>query len=528
MPIDVSMYNTKPAESQNPLTMASNAVSMANAMQQNKILQARAQYEEPLLAQQQQQNQLSINKSQADLAMQHYDNMMKFLAPLALKPDLSHDDIIKGAADGIANGMFTAPEATRELSGLSPDNDPAKNQAFVRQFMMRAQSAADQLKQLYGEPAAINTGRGTKFGVQLPSSQGGGFAEYGQAPTGFEKQYMAPGEAAQEREFIDPKTGKVWKGTVGQLTPNSGYNANYGNAASMPNSNSGPSTSGASSGPANASPQLPAGQENIPTGGNIGTNVNAPKNSAATPSTVQPGQFLLSKNAPGVAENMQIAGQDLGHDIQDLKNAPDTLYNMQQGLDALQKAPTGKGSEYRQAIKSAAVALAPDLFKDTDWEHDVQAYDKAEKYLTRQAHLGASAVGPNTNQNLSTTLTGNPNTHMNNLASQDVMKVIIGLKRMNLARTAAFLDQHPDGNGAPQEYQVFGAQFNKNIDPSAFMADMMSKEQLARKYKELGPRTLPDGSPNPKRQKWDNSYNLGVKYGYIDHDALANKFKATQ
>lgn len=234
-----------------------------------------------------------------------------------------------------------------------------------------------------------------------------------------------------------------------------------------------------------------------------GIKVNGPAPSLAT------GPALGEEAAETAAGG--IAGTDLGKDRISAKNSANTIYNMKQALTQLGQAPTGQGTESLNAIKGFITAYDPTgLAKLSGIADDNKAYDEANKYLTAQAQGLAAAVGPNTNENLSTALTGSPNTHINKLAAEDVQKTLIGLTRMNIARTMAF-DQNPQNQAV--NYPQFGAQWNKSVDPRAFMADVMPAKQL---------------KPLLDDPKFAATYRQAVAAGLLNHSDVLENIKNGQ
>jgi hypothetical protein len=501
--VDTSIYNTKPAEPFNPLQSLGKYTDIANALQQNAATRQKMT-----------ETGVDIQRKQADLALQHYNNMQTLLAPLAADPNPTQEKMQNILISGITKGMITADEGAQERASWGEDN-AANNKQIINSHMLRLQSAADQLKSTIGQNTQIDNGKqvisGVTHGVLSPENPGG-FSKSSAVAN-----ELTPGLEAQRVEGIGP-------GGVPFSAPQSSLVTSTGMARGTPGASPGgnaPVPGGGSPAPSAAMQSVGAGapgEENIPTGGSVSVKPlaapTAQAGSEGVPGAVQTGY------APGTVsaanEVGQIAGKDLASDLQSLKESPATLYNMEAALENLKKAPTGQGAATRNAIKGAAIAFAPEVFKGTDWEHDVKAYDEANKYLTRQAQQAAASVGPHTNEGLASALSGNANTNINNLAAQDVQKANLALTRLNFARTAAF--QHAMPNGTPQDYQRFGPEFNKNVDVRAFAADQMSKDQLKKLFSTI-PKTLANGQPNPARQKFDNSYNMAVQYGLINHNS---------
>ena len=121
-------------------------------------------------------------------------------------------------------------------------------------------------------------------------------------------------------------------------------------------------------------------------------------------------------------------------------------------MDKLGEGGTGPGSETLNHLKSFFLTQTPQSLKDlgaTPDKINVANYDELKKYLTQYAQRQAEALGPHTNQGLSTTLTGQPNVEISNMAGAQLLRATLGVERMNHAKTLAFMqsgktpDQYP-------------------------------------------------------------------------------------
>lgn len=476
---DTSSFDTKYNDPVNPLTQAKDiyAVKQAQADLQNKLTQNQRQT-------------VGLSADQAALGLTHFNNLQTILAPLSVKDDLSQKDMQGALSDAVGRGMITPEDALKEQMSWGEDN-PAANRIITNTHLVRAQSAADQMKTIIGTNHEVRNGGNITQGVLNSPLMGGQYE-----PTSSQAVTLTPSEKVSENQYLGDNNEKEAHSVGERYTPTGERNM--------------------------ASVSTPSQQPITPVEGDV----NAPSQAATAAANV-PAIPAVVKNSnrtalsPGVTEAAasmgHIAGQNLADDITALNHSPDTLYSMEAAGKALQNAPTGKGSEWRNAVKSYAIAFAPKVFKDTDWEHDVHAYDDAMKYLSQQTQRMGSQYGPKTNDNLALAMSGSPNTKISNMSAQELQGVMTGLQRLNYARTAVF--QYDNPNGTPQEYQAFGQPFNKGIDPRGMMVDLMPKAQLAKTLKELGPSVMPDGTSNPKRQKFDNAYNIAVQYGFMNHVA---------
>ncbi len=474
MPIDASIYNNLNTKPYNPLEVVGQVTGVSNAMQQNKLLQT--------------QNQ----QSTADLAMKQYEYLNNVIGNLNDKATseegITHNEMINAALDAKNAGMISDDGFKNFVAGLGADTKQ-NNAATTARLQYATQDAAKKHAITYGAPIAGTIGSQQFYGTQQDPQHQGRL----NIATELTNE-LTPGEqAARVPAIVNGAQGSVPQSSL--VTP-----------TGMPKS--APSQQGVIS--AESDINAPRSLSSIAAD-------RVPESSVPA----LPSGAVQSSFPPGVPEAAaqvgSIAGQNLANDITALNHSPDTLYGMESAGKALQNATTGKGSEYRNALKSYVTAFAPDVFKNTDWEHDVEAYDKANKYLTQQAQRLGSQIGPNTNESMATAAKGSPNTHINNLTSQELQAVTTGLTRMNYARTAAFQYENP--NGTPHDYQGYGQKFNQSVDPRGFMVDLLPKAQASKLLKELGKPILPDGKINLKRQKFDRAYDMAVQYGFMNHIA---------
>jgi hypothetical protein len=567
---DVSSYNDYKSQP-NPLTQLGSIVSAQNQMNQNKLfqqtLQGRQAYGQALaentdpntgeinypavnealakagpaaalslpqassdaLARQTSQQQLT--KAQVEAMQSKHALIAPQFADLASKPNPTMDDVYSMAGDMMA-GTKTHPspinidDVQRELGTLPQGANSQQIKSWAMQQAIRSSRLANQdPSQFLPKPSAITTPTGTVMADTNPITNPGivgSTVTNGLAPTTSvynpatkQNQLLGPQPAPQ----IQPGSGAL---VAGGAPPQSSSLPSL--PAGSPNS---PPVQSGSSLPAPPSPDqvaaaLPAAAQAL------GQSAQVPASALQQPGITSPGippaslGIQISGNAPlatgpalgaEAAENTAgtMTGSDLGKDRIAAKNSAATIYNMKQALTHLQAAPTGPGTESTNALKSFITAYDPTgLAQNSIMGKQVENYDEANKYLTAQAQNLASAVGPNTDANLSTALTGSPNTHINGLAAQDVQKTMIGLTRMNVARTMAF-DQNPNANA--NDYTKFGAQWNKNVDPRAFMADIMPPKQL---------KTLLDDP------KFADTYRQAVASGVINPADVINNIKSGQ
>lgn len=218
----------------------------------------------------------------------------------------------------------------------------------------------------------------------------------------------------------------------------------------------------------------------------------------------------------GEAEAISTASQGAAKALNDLHtvvgNSGARLFQLGQSLKSLEGTTTGKGTQTPQAIQSYLLSIAPDVAKTLGVsEERVKNFDEANKYLTAYAMNQAGNMGQGTNEKLSAALTANASTSISQLAAKDVVKANIGLERMQQGMAEAF-----DSSGqSPADFNKWQVQWNKSVDPRAFIADQVTPKERAAMFNKLS---------ESDKGKYRNSLNFAISNGYIDpRDMMATK-----
>jgi len=174
-----------------------------------------------------------------------------------------------------------------------------------------------------------------------------------------------------------------------------------------------------------------------------------------------------------------------------------TRINMLQNAStALANAQTGTGADKLNAVRGVIATLGGPADK-------VASYDEANKYLTQYAQTKAASFGHGTDSQLAAALAGNGNTKISNLAAQDVVKVNLGLERMEQARMKAW----ESAGLQPSQYGQWKSQWGSQVDPRVFVADQMDPSKVQGMVKGM----------NPKEQAtFRTQYNWAVQNGFIN------------
>lgn len=180
------------------------------------------------------------------------------------------------------------------------------------------------------------------------------------------------------------------------------------------------------------------------------------------------------------------------------------MFNLQKAFTGLQNADTGPGSDTVNTARSFLMAHGPQALQSLGIvdPNKIQSYDEANKYLTQYAMNQAGALGEGTDAKLATTLSGNANTHISNLAAQDVVKANMALERMNQAAVNSFQQT----GLSPSKYSAWKAQFASRVDPRVFAWDTLDADKKQAAYKSMN---------DAQRKQFTAQYNWALQNGFI-------------
>jgi hypothetical protein len=407
--------NTSFYPQQQPNSLMQNmqgAVSVANGMQQNQLLQTTNQ------------------QSHQDLVKGQVQYLAGGLGILAKKPDLSQADMLGFAQNALKEGMISPQTYQVETANVAAaGNDPVKLQALATNYAQRALDAGQQFETTFGAPSSVNTGPSTVIGSQS--------ALHGFTPQTSMANGMAPSDANALVSVTNPD------GSTNQMTKSASVPILGGNQLT-------------GAGPA---PQQPG-------------NALMPNQAAvpAVPSAAVPAQQAM----PGVripspqqtAMNLASAQQYQSAKENDVGFTANTV-PLQKMIELLPKAQTGLGAETVTNLAKVASTFGLNLPGTAD---QAQYYSELEKYANVLAR--SSGAAPNSDAQLLAAMSSNPNVTMNNAAAQDVAKTMLALQRMQHAAVASA----QSAKVAPEGYSDFARQWGAQQDPRAYGVDLMSPE----------------------------------------------------
>jgi hypothetical protein len=244
-------------------------------------------------------------------------------------------------------------------------------------------------------------------------------------------------------------------------------------------------------------------------GAGVGGSAGAPGNGRYPGNTPAGGPV-----APALSPAAQAAGTAAGKGSGDQLVQDNTwangfatrMFNLSKALTGLQNADTGPGSDAVNTAKSFLLAQTPaglgKYLPGVD-PNKIASYDEANKYLIQYAIGQAGSLGEGTDSKLATTLAGNANTHISNLAAQDVVRANMALERMKNAQVQQF-----NATGLPADkYQTWASKWNAQVNPSVFAWDTMTPEAKAKASTLMTPA---------QRQQFTAQYNWALQNHYID------------
>jgi len=143
---------------------------------------------------------------------------------------------------------------------------------------------------------------------------------------------------------------------------------------------------------------------------------------------------------------------------------------------------TAVGADIRNAAESWAGGLARSLGWGAPFD-TTKEYDALHKYLS-QITIG-NPVAQGSDARLAATLSGNANTGIHELAGADMIKAGIALQRMTLAANRQWNGMSQEQRNSYGLFLDFAQDFNRRVDPRAFMVDLLNPAQAQTLYDEV-------------------------------------------
>jgi len=193
----------------------------------------------------------------------------------------------------------------------------------------------------------------------------------------------------------------------------------------------------------------------------------------------------------------------------DQPNAARRITTAQLALSALDSAKVGGGTESLQAINNVLGSYSPDFIKkiipDFDPAKAATDYQLAAKYMQQITNAGGGLPGgASTSDKLNAAAAATPNPHMQDMASKDVLKVLVAQERLG----QYVLSEFNKTGLPPAQFQKWSAEWARTHDPRAFMLPDMDAGQRA-----FLKKTMPVGSKD--RQTFQDTTSELIKNGAI-------------
>lgn len=421
--------------------------------------------------QQLESGQQTIEKQKLDLVNTRFKELAKGFVGLIADKDLTTDKVKSYVDNQVKLGYIPPEMAQVTISQLPANADSATLKKHLEQQLQHAQTTMEALNYNFGVNAELTDASKTYQGVRLPPNQGGGFV-----PATETAIQLPPGTPNVDTE------GQ--KGYVGPAAPAGVRPARM--AVEPPPV--APSASAAPPAPLQAgpinNPAIPGQSSNF--GGRVlSANVEPPAPPASVSNRIDAAfpQRVVTDLAPGVMEARGAvtaqSGKDFAADLNRAKNFKQDLYPAETALQGVKELGTnevGPGTPWFNDLKSAIITWLPNADKATI--DKVGTFQETRKYLTQ---IARSSGNTGTNDQLAAAFAGNPDITMSKAATENVLKSVIALRKMQHAQTLL-----AENEGVkPEQYSKWVAKNQNNFDARAFGFDLMSNEAKQKLVTEL-------------------------------------------
>jgi len=419
-----------------------------------------------LSAQRNQQQQ--YQQSQLDMALKQQQNIRGMIGSLSLDPDLGKADMSQKIASQISSavqaGTLPLDQGIKEIQSIP--SDPNAQAGWIQNHLINSLSGEAKLQALMPQNVQVNNGAGTALLNRNPLT--------GQTTPGtFVQSTLSPQQLAEPKTIIGPN------GEQRQITTAQWLQLQGGGST--------PGQTGATA------PGGYTGRYNVPAAG------SAPGIQTSLGPAQQAGLTAAGASSSTAAQDLHNAAADAPMRINLLQNARDALTV---GVDANgSPITTGPGTDWRNTAASFVNSLAPGVAKSLGITGQVQSYDEFKKILTNYASSVSGLIGTGTDARLNAAITGNANLNTSNLANQDILTKTIAAENMRAAQDYAFQNS---GN-SPDKFNQWQSQWNKAVDPQAFVYASMTPDQRAAFQNRMSPAQLQEF-----KGKFNDLVNQGI------------------
>lgn len=403
-------------------------------------------------------NKQTIEKQKLDLVNQRFKELAKGFVGLIADKDLNADKVKNYVDNQVKLGYIPPEMAQVTISQLPANGDANVIRKHLEQQLQHAQTTMEALNYNFGQNAAVDDGSTVTQGVMQSPAKGGGFVP-----------------ATQLSRQLPPTTANVDpEGQKGYVGPAAAPGVRPAGMAVAPPVAAAPPPAPLQPGPIN-NPAITGQSSNF--GGRVlSANVEPPAPPASVSSRIDAAfpQRVVTDLAPGVMDARGAvtaqSGKDYASALSRAKNFKQDLYPAETALAGIKELGTnevGPGTPWFNDLKSAIITWLPNADKATI--DKVGTFQETRKYLTQ---IARSSGNTGTNDQLAAAFAGNPDITMSKAATDNVLKSVIALRKMEHAQT---LLAEKEGV-KPEEFSKWVSKNQNNFDARAFGFDLMTNE----------------------------------------------------
>lgn len=415
-----------------------------------------------------------IEKQKLDLVNQRFKELSKGFVGLIADKDLNEDKVRNYITDQVKLGYIPAEMAAHTISQLPPNADAATLRKHLELNLQHAQTTMEALNYNFGVNDTQTDNATNTQGVRQSPAKGGGFI-----PATQQNLQLPPGtpnvDAEGQRGYVGPAGPPGIRPAAPMAVEGRGVPAA---AAPVPAPASPPAPLEA--GPIN-NPAIPGQSSNF--GGRVlAANVEPPATIANRIDAAFP-KRVITDLGPGVAEARGAvtsqSGKQFADDLTKARNFKQDLYPAEAALKGVQELGTremGPGTPALNDLKSAIITWLPNADKATI--DKVGTFQETRKYLSQIARTSGNT---GTNDQLAAAFEANPSITMSKAATENVLKSVIALRKMQHAQVLLAEQQ----GVKPEEYSKWIAKNQNVLDARAFGFDIMSDDAKKKLVTEL-------------------------------------------
>lgn len=410
-------------------------------------------------------NKQTIEKQKLDLVNQRFKELAKGFTGLIADKDLNADKVKSYVDNQVKLGYIPPEMAQVTISQLPANGDANTIRKHLEQQLQHAQTTIEALNYNFGVNDTQQDNQNVYSGVRASPAKGGGFTTTTTTPL----------QLPPTTPNIDPNTGQA--GYVGPAGPAGPRPSRMPvEAPATPPAPVAPLQAGPVNNPAVTGPSSNFG------GTVLSANVEPPASVSNRIDAAFPNR-VVTNLAPGVIEARGAvtsqSGKQFADDLTKARNFKQDLYPAQSALKGVQELgerEVGPGTPALNDLKSAIITWLPGA--DKAEIEKVGKFQETRKYLSQIARTSGNT---GTNDQLAAAFEANPSITMSKAATENVLKSVIALRKMQHAQVLLAEQQ----GVKPEDYSKWIAKNQNTLDARAFGFDMMSNEAKQKLVAEL-------------------------------------------